>query len=294
MKLSGQTRGFIDPTNAHAWGLLRMPELQWDFDAIAGCGLPRQLLPAIVPSGSSIGHVSEETSRLTGIPQGANVCVSSGDHQASVLGCLSDPEHQIALNLGSGGQCTVAAPREFPIATAQNQFDYEIRPFFNERFLICTAVLAGGIAWRWLADSLRGILRELGMDASESLSDDALFARLNELGTAATESLTVDPRFCGERNARNARGSIAAIDLDNFRIGPLARGLAEGIIANLKRGLPANALINKTTVCLTGNAFRRNPVLRTAAERVFGLPVILSNESEEAATGAAMLALSVS
>jgi sugar (pentulose or hexulose) kinase len=70
--------------------------------------------------------------------------------------------------------------------------------------------------------------------------------------------------------------------------------LAEGIIANLKRGLPETVLINKTNVCLTGNAFRRNPLLRSAAERVFGLPVILSSESEEAATGAAMLAMNAS
>jgi sugar (pentulose or hexulose) kinase len=167
MKLSGMNRGYIDPTNAHAWGLLRMPGLEWDLDAIARCGIPQPLLPAIVPSGSSIGNVSEEMSRLTGIPRGADVCVSSGDHQASVLGCLSDPEHQIALNLGSGGQCTVVAPREFRITAAPDQLDYEIRPFFEQRFLICTAVLAGGLAWRWLADSLRSMLRDLGMGGAE-------------------------------------------------------------------------------------------------------------------------------
>ncbi|NBB90977.1 MAG: hypothetical protein GVY23_07190, partial [Spirochaetes bacterium] len=54
--------------------------------------------------------------------------------------------------------------------------------------------------------------------------------------------------------------------------------------------LPEDVRAQTQRLCLTGNALRRNPVLRHLAELHFSLPVYLSGYTEEAAVGAALVA----
>jgi sedoheptulokinase len=100
----------------------------------------------------------------------------------------------------------------------------------------------------------------------------------------------VAPHFLGERATPELRAAITGIDLANFRLGPLARALAWSIAGNLKSMLPAFAWAGRRSVAASGNALRRNPLLRVAAEEVFGLPLRLTEAGEEAAVGAALLA----
>jgi sedoheptulokinase len=117
-----------------------------------------------------------------------------------------------------------------------------------------------------------------------------MFAKLNALGLAAEEDLVVQPHFLGERHAPHLRGSIEGLDLKNFRLGNVARGLAQGILVNLRQMLPAWALAGRERIVGSGNALRRNPLLQRMAAETFGLPLALTEGREEAALGAAILA----
>ena len=83
---------------------------------------------------------------------------------------------------------------------------------------------------------------------------------------------------------------IRGLTLDNGRLGEIARALARGISANARNMLPAAAISGRTRVVASGNALRRSTLLRTMAEAELGLPLIISERAEEAATGAALVA----
>ena len=54
--------------------------------------------------------------------------------------------------------------------------------------------------------------------------------------------------------------------------------------------LPPSAYAGRTQLVVSGNALARNPLLVKMAAEVFALPVLLKEQKEEAACGAAMLA----
>jgi sedoheptulokinase len=98
----------------------------------------------------------------------------------------------------------------------------------------------------------------------------------------------VTPHFLGERHAPALRGTIARLGPDALSLGSLARGLAHGIAANLRDMLPPQVLAGRRQLVGSGNALRRNALLRVMVEEVFGLPLVMSNSREEAALGAAL------
>lgn len=295
-RLCGLARPVTDPTDAASWGLFDLTFLGWDLEAVKKAGIPVGLLPEVVTCGEVVGRVSAETSERFGIPQGIPVTAAMGDNQASLLATLGNPEKELALTLGTGGQLSAVLPASDTgqlLAEAPREADssWEFRPFPGGRLLAAGASLCGGSAWQWLAATVEKIQEELGMPRA---SRDNLYARLNELAAAAPRAdasgIGVHPHFLGERHAPTLRGSIEGITLDNLSLGTLARSLAESIAANLRDMLPARFREGRTRVVASGNALERNPVLRQAASEVLGLAVVMSAPPEAAAVGAALTA----
>jgi sugar (pentulose or hexulose) kinase len=59
---------------------------------------------------------------------------------------------------------------------------------------------------------------------------------------------------------------------------------------NLRESIPSRVLRTRDRLVGSGNALRRSSLLRLMAEEEFGLPLVLREEREEAALGAAMAA----
>ena len=277
----------IDPTFAASWGLFDLAVFDWDCAAVAKAGIPKGLLPEVRPSGATAGVVTPAMAQRLGIPAGTSVAVAVGDNQASLLATLGDPVRDIALTLGTAGQLSVVVPRGEQPAPAGECAPWEYRPYPGGRLVLVAAALCGGAAWAWLVDSYARCLREMGQAEPDR---EWLFARMDELGRLATEELTVETHFLGERHDEGLRGAIRGIDLRNFGMGPLARGLARGIVRNLREMLPEAALAGRTRVVGSGNALRRSALLRSMVESEFRLPLVMAEGREEAATGAARLA----
>jgi len=152
--------------------------------------------------------------------------------------------------------------------------------------LLVAASLCGGSAWMWLARAIESWMKDLGL-AGPNI--DSIFSQINALGLESTKELSIRPRFLGQRHAPDERGSIEGIDLENFRIGALARGLARGIIEELMSMMPAQSLIGRNCIVCSGNALRRSTLLRHMAEEVLGVPTVMTASQEEAAAGAALV-----
>jgi len=285
-RLCGHAKPVTDPTDAASWGLFDLRTLAWDAEAVAAAGIPRALLPEVRPGGSRAGDLAPEMADSLGLPAGIPVAVAIGDNQASLLATLREPQAEIALTVGTGGQVSAVLAPGAAIDWEEYAPTYEYRPYPGGRYAVVAASLCGGAAWAWLADAAESWTRDLGL---EPLPRERVFERLNELGLAASGEVTVRPHFLGERHDPRLRGSIEGLDLAGLGLGRLARGLARGILVNLREMLPPWALKGRARIVGSGNALRRNPLLQRMAEDVFGLPLQLTEGREEAALGAAIL-----
>jgi sedoheptulokinase len=286
-QLCALPRPIMDPTHAASWGLFDVQARDWKAASLQASGIPREWLPKVVPCGVPAGVLAWKPLDDFSLPFGIPVITAIGDNQASLLGTVEDPDHELALTLGTGGQLSAVTdmPTESLIPGKNQMFEY--RPFLGDQFLAVAASLSGGSAWKWLAQTVEKWLSDLAL---ETPGKDAIYARLNQLGLAATEVLNISPNFLGERYDETLRGAIRGIDLNNFDLGHLSRGLATGIMKNLKTMMSQAVLRNRTGIVCSGNALRQNRLLVEVAEEVFQLPVRLCDRQEEAACGAAILA----
>ena len=284
--LAGTTKFTIDPTNAAAWGCFDLHTWQWDVSALQRLGITLELMPKVLPNYSAAGHLCALYAKKWGMRAGIPIAVSLGDNQASLLATLTRPEEELAITLGTGGQVSaVLTAREKTEHLRLPQSRWELRPFPGHRYLLVGAALCGGSAWTWLAETIHSWCLDLGMNPPDR---DHLFTQLNELGLKADDQLTFLPHFGGERWQTDLRASIHGIHFNNFHLGQVSRALAAGIFTNLKGMLPAGIADHRRRLVASGNALRLNPLLRSMAEQVFHLPILLSERTEEAACGAAL------
>ena len=279
-----------DPTDGASWGLFNIMQRTWDEDAVIAAGIAPSLLPHVVECGTAIGWVGAGWAQRLAIPAGIPVAAPMGDNQATALATLTDPQTDIGLTMGTGGQVSVIVDKTVQEETFKKTTAYEWRPFTDGRYLAVGASLNAGAAWAWLVQTVQTWCDQLGFTAPQ---EEWLYSRLNELGLAYRPEefeLEVEACFYGERHNENGRGVIRGIDKENFELGHLAKGLARGIAKNLKDSLPATLLKTRRRVVGSGNALRRNPLLRLMAEEIFQMPVEMHPQPEETACGAAILA----
>lgn len=283
-RLCGQARPVTDPTDGASWGCFDLSKSNWDRVALDAAEIPHGLMPEVCPCGSLGGNLSAESARQLELPYDIPVAVAIGDNQASLLATLRDPEHELALTLGTGGQVSAVLPQgALPPA---NSAKFEFRPYPGGRLAVVAAVLSGGSAWEWLADTAEAWLRDLG---APPCPKDDIYRRLNELGLSSETEFDVSPLFSGERFDPGLRGKISGLSSAGLKLGPLSRGLARGIFTNMRDMIPADVLAGRTRIVGSGNALRRNELLRAMVQEVFGMPICMPDSQEEAAVGAAIL-----
>ena len=288
-EIAGNDAFITSPTLAASWGIYDQERRGWNFTALEALGIPAGILPEIRPDGAVIGHVSAEFSKKSGLPVTARVVNAIGDNQASILGTGTDFDHEIYLTLGTGAQLSIVC-REKPEELSEK---VELRPFPGGRQLMVSAPLCGGSAFAVLADAVNRFRAALGEGV---LDRGKLLEKLDALGMEYLQehgepSVIVHPHFLGERYAPGLRGSVQGLTLESIQPGLLTAAFAFGIVRNLKTDFPAEALSSRNAVVGSGNAVRLNRSIQFAIEKVFSLPLRLSDGCEEAAVGAAKQAL---
>ena len=280
------TQPVTDPTNAAGSGLFDVVTSRWHEPLLERAGIDGSLLPRVVQSGTSAGHLVDDWAE--GLDAGIPVCVACGDNQASFLGSVRDPGSSVLINVGTGGQVSVSS--DMPLTGP----GLEARPYVDGNYILVGAGLVGGRTYAWLRDFYLAIGRTLfDVDAS---SED-VYERMTKLASdvdAGSDGLSFEPLFTGTREEPSRRGSIEGIGTTNFSPGHVSRALLEGMIGQF-RWLYGNALeagaVERSTLVGAGNGIRKNAVLREIAEKDFGLKMQVPVHTEEAAFGAAMQAM---
>ncbi len=269
-----------DPGHAHSTGLSLIKDddgsCSWNRPLCEAIGIDRLLLPLIAATGSRTGRTSNgRFSLASGIP----VYVGLGDNQASFLASVAEPGKTVLLNVGTGSQVSIMTDRLVSIP------GIDIRPYPGSSFLLVGAPLCGGRAYAALGE----FFRECGtLLFSTEIGDEKLYDRMEGIADIET-SLEANVVFSGTRTDPDARGWIRNVSAGELTPGKLTGAVLNGIASELYGYYRTMSAERESTVA-SGNAVRKNPVLRKALSRMFGPPILVPRFPEEAALGAALTA----
>jgi len=269
------------PTHAASWGIFDVRAGCWHTAMTERLGIDAGVLPPVVKSARPAGEMSAAMAGRIGLPRDVAVCSPIGDNQASFIGVAGLDNATAVLNLGTGGQLST------PVGEYVFHEGLETRPMPFGGYILVGASLCGGWAYAYLCDFFRAVARELG---GVEISQADAYARMNALAASApgAAGLRCDTRFLGARGAPERRGAIHNIDTANLTPANLTRAVLEGMLGELFDMTPRGLLEGMHRIVASGNAVRRNPVMRSLIEQVFGRPCQLAQTDEEAAVGAAI------
>lgn len=273
MALTGRKKPILHSSDAASLGLYDLRAHRWREDIFAALGGDCALLPETANRFEVIGS-------YRGIPVG----IAIGDNQASFMGSVRDGDGELLVNMGTGGQISLLSDR---ILDAE---DIETRPFNEDSYLVVGSLLCGGRAYATLARFMADCARAFGCAQPDAY---AAMARLLEEAPQA-DPMAVDTRFAGTREHPGLRGSITNLTTDNFTPAGLTRGVLTGMAQELYshyRTMEDALGVKRSRIIASGNGMRRNAPLQRITSELFGMPLELSRQTEEAACGAAISGL---
>ena len=276
MVLTGRKKPLLHSSNAASLGLYDLEKDCFDGSVLREFGIPEEMIPEITPDYSCIGT-------YRGIP----VCTAIGDNQASFLGTVRQAEDTVLVNMGTGGQISVFSRK---IVSAPG---IEARPLFRDAFLLVGSSLCGGRAYAVLKDFFKAFAEASSLPCSDA-EVYAVMARLLEERENTEAGLEVCTAFDGTRENPGLRGSVSNISVDNFTPGNLVYGVLSGMAEELWQlycSIGPGQESGGKQLLASGNGLRKNIWLQRIMSERFGMPLSVSDRTEEAACGAAAAGL---
>ena len=273
MKFAGRTAPVIEASNAASLGLFDGVRNRFDCTALERAGIPTDLLPQVATEARlGVGFL--------GIP----VYAAIGDNQASFLGATGGQTDVLLVNVGTGSQISVYSSTYLQTSTL------ETRPFPDGGWLLVGASLCGGRSYALLENFFRQTVKMV--TGTEKSAYDAMTRALEE-GGAVTGYPTAVTTFQGTRKDPSQRGSIKGISTDNFTPVHLMYSVMDGMaqeLYDMYRGYLEKGGTAQKIIVGSGNGLRKNAHLCRRFEEIFGCKLVLSENDEEAACGAALYA----
>ena len=278
--LTGGLRHATDGTNASRTLLMDLKSLAWADDLCELFGVPKSLLPEIVPSSGEIGR----TSGLDYLPDGLPIAGVAGDQQASLVGqgCLSPG--QAKCTYGTGAFLLVHTGPE-PIPSTRGLVTTLAATLGDgpPQYALEGSVFIAGAAVQWFRDGLKavGAAPEIDAMAERASGDESVLFVPGLTGLGA-------PHWRPE-----ARGTIFGLTRATT-IADLARATLEGVayqIADLIAAMNADLAepMRLRDLRVDGGMARSDPFLQFQAD-LLGLELRRSPQVESTALGAALLA----
>ncbi|TGQ40553.1 glycerol kinase [Mesorhizobium sp. M4B.F.Ca.ET.214.01.1.1] len=265
-----------EPGTASRTSLLNIREIQWDARVLDAFGLDVGCLPKIGPSCGPIGFVDHPDINAKGI----EICADVVDAHAALFaqGCFDDRSAKATYGTGAfievnTGKRLVEPDGLLPVFVAwqmENEVEYALEG----------GVFSVGSALDWA--SRTGLI--------SSVQDTAAIA-----GTVHdTGNVVFVPAFSGIAAPHwipTGKAMLSGIGLDTSHA-QIIRALLDGIAFSCAEVILAlNDKLGGSLQCVKADGGpSRNPYLMQRSANVLGLPVLVSEEREMTALGAAMMA----
>jgi glycerol kinase len=274
--LSGGAVHVTDASNASRTLLYNIHTLDWDDELLGILGIPRGVLPKVVPSCGEVALTSCE-----GLPDAIPIAGMAGDQQAALFGQACYAAGMAKNTYGTG--CFLLMNTGDKPAVSRNRLLTTVAWQRAGRtvYALEGSVFIAGAAIQWLRDGLGLIARAADIDAlAASVPDNGgvhFVPALSGLGAPYW-----DP---------HARGTIIGLTRGSTRA-HLARATLEAIAfqsAELIEAMAADSGIALTELRVDGGATASNLLMQIQAD-LLGVAVVRPRVTETTALGAAYLA----
>jgi glycerol kinase len=277
-RLTGGAVHATDVTNASRTLLFDLHTLAWSDELLALIGVPRRVLPDIVPSSGTVG----ETRGVPGLGDGIPIAGLAGDQQAALFGqaCFTPGDAKCTYGTGAfilmnTGDAPIASGAGLLTTVAWKLATGELR------YALEGSAFVAGAAVQWLRDGL-GFF-------TTAAEVEALAASVPDSG-----GVIVVPAFAGLGAPHwrpSARGAITGLTRGTTR-GHLARATLEGIAlqnVDILRAMERDAGRRLTVLKVDGGASANDLLMQFQAD-VLGVEISRPELVETTALGAAFLA----
>ncbi|MGO1538680.1 MAG: gluconokinase [Leucobacter sp.] len=277
-RLTGQL--VVDHSLASSSGLLDIHRLEWDEEALSLAGIRADQLPELVPTRSVLSGLTEESSRVTGLPLGTRIVVGAGDGPLANLGVGAVQPGVATCSLGTSGSLRVTVDR--PAVDANGKvFCYAIT---EDLWVTGGGINNGGVALQWVRDEIAAD-RDLPMD---ELLDIA------QAVPAGSGGLLMLPHLLSERAphwSSLARGAYVGLTRAHSRE-HLVRAAVEGVSMQLALVLQSmrEAGLAVSEMRATGGTMR-HPLWPHTIASALNMPIALPDVQEGSCFGAALLGM---
>lgn len=262
--------------DASGTGLLNVRERVWQEDLIRSVDSDLlDKLPRLIGPDETAGRITAEAAAKTGLPVGIPVSSGGGDNMMGALGTGTVSDGVITMSMGTSGTL----------------YGYSDKPIIDPEGILAAFCSSSG-GWLPLLCTMNctvatELTRELfGMDVKEI---DAAGAR----APAGAEGVSMLPFFNGERvpNLPNGKASIMGLNSTNYTKENISRASLESAVYGMKIGLDRFRELGfdvREIRMIGGGA--KSPIWRQMAADVLGVPVLIPEQAEAAALGAALQA----
>ena len=271
-QLTGGRVHVTDATNASRTLLFDIHRQEWDDELLRMLGVPRDILPAVVPSSTIVGQT---TSGLP-IPEGIPIAGIAGDQQAALFGQRCSRAGMAKNTYGTG--CFVVMHTGSRAVESQHKL---LSTVAADGYALEGSIFVAGAAVQWLRDNLSII--------ATAPAIEPLAASVEDSG-----GVIFVPAFTGlgaphwDPHARGAilgltRGSTAA---------HIARSTLDAIAlqsAEVLEAMRADSGLELTELRVDGAASTNDLLMQTQAD-LAGVRVVRTAVPETTALGAAYLA----
>jgi sugar (pentulose or hexulose) kinase len=257
-----QTPPRMDPTQAAAFGALRIGTLAWHREAIGKLGLDKLRWAEVQPSGT-----------VTGCWQGVPCYTPVGDQQCALAGALLE-EGELSINIGTGSQVAMLCREAAPSA-------YQTRPYFGGAFLRTITHIPAGRA----LSALIGLLTELAGAAEDGVWERIAAAVAAVPETDVRAAITYFPGPCG------SAGFLENLHEGNMTAGHVFRAAFESMARNY--AVCAGRLDAERAargIVFSGGVARQIGLVRELTAAALQLPYRLSPHAEDTLYGLMVLA----
>jgi glycerol kinase len=275
-RLTGGAAHLTDASNASRTLLFNIHTAQWDDKLLQLMRVPRELLPAIVPSSGVVAHTSSEV-----FGRAVPIAGIAGDQQAALFGQRCVAPGMAKNTYGTG--CFILMHTGARPVDSHNRLITTIawsRAGVTE-YALEGSVFVAGAAVQWLRDGL-GLIR-----TAEEV--ERLAASVPDNG-----GVYFVPAFTGLGAPHwdaYARGTLVGLTRGTGT-GHIARAALEAIAyqtADILEAMHADSGIALAELRVDGGAARNDLLMQFQAD-VLGVPVVRPRQTESTAQGAAYLA----
>lgn len=204
----------------------------WSEELLAASDLKPARLPDLVPAGTVVGKIGEETARELHLPAGTAVVLGGHDQACSALGVGVVGPGRVSDSMGTF-ECILIATGQPERRGAAFHAGLNSAHHVVPKMFTTLAYFPAGIVIQWFHNLLFGS----GPDDSDSREEAEHFQVLESLAPSQPTGLCVTPHLLGTCNPDfnpSARAALVGLSAGAGR-GEVFKGILEGIACELAR-----------------------------------------------------------